>query len=72
MRAALIVLALVGAGPVAAGGVLDRYAPHGCAIAPDAARPEQAQRALANGMAQEQGGLACSGAGGLHDGTALY
>ena len=56
MRAGLTVLALIAAGPAAAGSILDRYAPHGCAIAPDAARPEQAQRALANGQAQEQGG----------------
>lgn len=49
-------------GPAEAGGVLDRYTTQGCAIAPDATRPEQAQRALSNGMAQEHAGWMVLGA----------
>ena len=50
-----IVLVVLASGPVSAGGVLDRYAKDGCVIGPDATRPAQAQLALQNGWAVEQG-----------------
>lgn len=56
MMRALVFVAALAAGPVSAGGVLDRYAKDGCVIAPEATRPAQAQLALANGWATEQGG----------------
>lgn len=56
MIRALVLLAAFAAAPASAGGILDRYAKDGCVIGPEAVRPEQAQRALANGFAVEQGG----------------
>jgi hypothetical protein len=53
---ALGLIAVLLSGPVAAEGALDRYATHGCAIAPHASRPADVIAAVAAGHASEQGG----------------